>query len=282
VKRALRDAAIVAVSATGLPFLRAALLRRRGPLVRVLTVHDVEARHAERFDRMLAFLRRHFDVIGPDDLAKGELDRGRINVLLTFDDGYASWHEHALPALRRHEIEPIFFLCSGFLDTAGDPDREAAFCHERLRVRHRRPLDWTQAAELARHGTIGGHTVTHPSLEALAPGERDRELRDDRRTIERRLGSPPEHVAYPFGLPQDAGQEAAAAARAAGYVHGFTADWGFAGGADPMRIPRLNIDPDRSLLLLALSVVGAYDLVHGLAFGARRALGGRAGRAGSI
>jgi peptidoglycan/xylan/chitin deacetylase (PgdA/CDA1 family) len=228
--------------------------------VRVLTVHDVDARHAERFDRLLAFLRRRFSVIGPAQLASGELDRRRINVLVTFDDGYASWHEHALPALRRHGVEPIFFLCSGFLDTAGDEEREAAFCRERLGVSHRRPLDWERARELAAHGAIGGHTVHHAALERLPAEEREREVRDDRAAIESRLGRAPDHFAYPFGLPEHAGPRAAEAVAAAGYERAFASTWGFV-GSDPLRIPRLNVDPDRPLALVYLSVVGAYDLV---------------------
>jgi peptidoglycan/xylan/chitin deacetylase (PgdA/CDA1 family) len=271
VKALLRDALIVAVAATGLPFARLALLKRRGPVVRVLTVHDLGDGDERRLDGMLRFLRGRFTLISPEDLDAGRLDGRRVNVLLTFDDGYASWRTKARPVLERHGVRPIFFLCSGFLDTAGDQTREAAYCSERLRVRHRRPLSWEDAAALAEHGAIGGHTVSHPQLALLPAEEQRREIAADKEAIERRLGGRLRHFAYPFGMGGDVDARTAEAVARAGYELGFGSTAGFADGKGGLLIPRLNVDPDRSLLLLYLSVIGAYDLFRGAVDYFRRA-----------
>jgi len=51
--------------------------------------------------------------------------------------------------------------------------------------------------------------------------------------------------------------------RQARYELGFASTAGFVDGNATLFIPRLNVDPDRSLLLVYLSVIGAYDLFRG-------------------
>jgi peptidoglycan/xylan/chitin deacetylase (PgdA/CDA1 family) len=71
---------------------------------------------AEQFDRQLAELARHTDVIGPADL-EDVVRRGRGRyVMLTFDDGYRDNFEIAYPLLRAHNVRATFFLTTGFLD----------------------------------------------------------------------------------------------------------------------------------------------------------------------
>jgi peptidoglycan/xylan/chitin deacetylase (PgdA/CDA1 family) len=49
-----------------------------------------------------------------DGLATGKLPARAVS--LTFDDGYADNHDHALPVLARHGLTATFFIASGFLD----------------------------------------------------------------------------------------------------------------------------------------------------------------------
>ncbi len=70
----------------------------------------------EALDRQMAFVRRHFEVVGPDDLADSRRARPGRAVMITFDDGYRDSHAVALPILRRHGLTATFFLATGFLD----------------------------------------------------------------------------------------------------------------------------------------------------------------------
>lgn len=74
----------------------------------------------EDFDRQLAHLKRHFEVIGSDDVATALLGRGR-QILITFDDGYRDNYLAAFPALKRHGLTATFFLATGFLDRPAVP-----------------------------------------------------------------------------------------------------------------------------------------------------------------
>jgi peptidoglycan/xylan/chitin deacetylase (PgdA/CDA1 family) len=68
-------------------------------------------------ERQVQFLKKEFDVIGPDELGAGPRDRKGRYVLLTFDDGYRDNFDEAFPILRRHGIPATFFVTTGFLDS---------------------------------------------------------------------------------------------------------------------------------------------------------------------
>ena len=69
----------------------------------------------DEFDAQIAFVTRHADVVGPENVRDLAGRRGR-HVLVTFDDGYRDNHDVALPILRRHGATATFFLATGFLD----------------------------------------------------------------------------------------------------------------------------------------------------------------------
>lgn len=127
------------------------------------------------------------------------------SVVLTFDDGFRSVYGAALPLLVAHGFSATVFLVSGLVGL------------QAAEVRARQPdldgdlLDWEQAAALARAGfEIGSHCVTHPDLTRLDPAGLERELRDARSHLERRLSVPIESLAYPYGRLNPAVREAAA------------------------------------------------------------------------
>lgn len=76
---------------------------------------DLYSTSQEEFDRQLAHLKRHFEVIGGDDVASALAERGR-RILITFDDGYRDNYLAAFPVLKRHGLPATFFLATGFLD----------------------------------------------------------------------------------------------------------------------------------------------------------------------
>ncbi|HVJ86879.1 MAG TPA: polysaccharide deacetylase family protein [Caulifigura sp.] len=79
----------------------------------------------DQFDGQLAWLKRHADVIGLDNLdAALSGERGRF-VLITFDDGYLDNHELARPVLARNHVPATFFVTTGFID-----DRPVAWWDE--------------------------------------------------------------------------------------------------------------------------------------------------------
>jgi peptidoglycan/xylan/chitin deacetylase (PgdA/CDA1 family) len=82
-------------------------------------------------------------------------------------------------------------------------------------------VTWPMIKELKRAGfTVGSHTKTHVSLPTETPEAIVEELTGSKKELERHLGEPIEHFAYPGGLFTPAIVEAVVAA---GYRFGYTA-----------------------------------------------------------
>jgi peptidoglycan/xylan/chitin deacetylase (PgdA/CDA1 family) len=116
---------------------------------------------------------------------------------ITFDDGYRTVHDEALPVLQRYGMSATVFLTIG--------DRTTAGADRRLPPRRERPmLSWHQIRELHRCGfDFGAHTLTHPDLTRLPPGHVEAEVCDSRSLIEDALGAPVSCFAYPYGRYDD-------------------------------------------------------------------------------
>jgi peptidoglycan/xylan/chitin deacetylase (PgdA/CDA1 family) len=128
----------------------------------------------EEFDRHMAFMRRHFNVIGIDDLCAG-LAGGRLPpnaALVTFDDGYLACHDTALPILRRHRLRAVFFIATRF-------------------VSERRMFWWDRVGRAVRRSKQSSIRIDYPEPLELPLGdeaEHDTALRRLLKVIKRRPG----------------------------------------------------------------------------------------------
>jgi peptidoglycan/xylan/chitin deacetylase (PgdA/CDA1 family) len=102
------------------------------PWLTVLTYHRVaDAQRASPFDdgvidtsptdldQHLAFVEEHFDLTSLDELVSHVVKGTKLPknpVLVTFDDGYLDNHDVALPILKRHGVEAIFFIATQYVD----------------------------------------------------------------------------------------------------------------------------------------------------------------------
>jgi len=127
------------------------------------------------------------------DVVEGRREGSSRELLLTFDDGYSSLMESALPYLARSGVPATIFLVTSFAGSVSSwelplPGR---------RVKH---LDWGEAKELVSMGfSLGSHSMTHRDLTALSDGELWQEVADSKNEIEDRVGVEVLSFSYPFG-----------------------------------------------------------------------------------
>lgn len=122
---------------------------------------------------------------------------------LTFDDGYTSMLDAALPELRRHGFGATAFIISGRVGGTNDWDTGPVW-----------PLlDAAGVRELAGAGIeIGSHSISHPHLAGLPASQQAAQASDSRRHLEDLLGAPVRGFAYPYGSMDAAARHAVGAA----------------------------------------------------------------------
>lgn len=145
-------------------------------------------------------------------------------VALTFDDGFADFHDSALPALVQRGMTATLFVTTGWVAAGSDPGA----------------LTWSHLHDAVAAGVeIGAHTVCHPELDQLPARDLAGELADCKRELEDRLGVAVPGLSYPFGYSN---RRVRAAAATAGYLYACAVANRLAGPADDqLALPRVTI-----------------------------------------
>jgi peptidoglycan/xylan/chitin deacetylase (PgdA/CDA1 family) len=156
-------------------------------------------------------------------------------VVLTFDDGYASYMEYAFPLFREYgfhsTIDVIGSLAGKFLHEGGN----------------RPMLAWDEYRVLLRSGRVdigchsyGLHAAARKGALGVSAGTLRQDLRTFRDVLRRETGESTEILAWPYGL-YDA--QRIAIAREEGFRFLLTSrEASFRGTGDVAEIPRRNID----------------------------------------
>lgn len=126
-------------------------------------------------------------------------------IAITFDDGWRSQSENALPILTKYHIPATFYIYTGVI---GSPLY----------------MTWDDLHALVDNGMeIGDHTKSHPRLTKINPSRLDEELVQSKHVLERNLHIPVSDFAYPYGNYNDSIIEAV---KSAGYVSARTSNKG--------------------------------------------------------
>ena len=117
-------------------------------------------------------------------------------VILTFDDGYQDFYDHAWPILEKYGFTATVFVVPSFVGSNAEWDSAKG---------EPPPLmGWRRIRELSDQGiTIGSHTMDHRLLTALPPAEIARQGAESRDIIARHIGKPVTSIAYPYGDEDD-------------------------------------------------------------------------------
>jgi len=193
-----------------------------------------------RFAEQMAWLERH----GLRGVSVGTLtgamragtSRGLVGI--TFDDGYTSVLESALPELARRGFTASVYVISGRIGETNEWDAGPSW-----------PLlSASQVRDLAAAGLeIGSHGATHIRLAALSAAALAGEVAGSRAALTGITGTPIRGFAYPYGSMDAAARQAV---RAAGYDYACAVE---------------TATPDLSLAALPRIYVGQRDNPNRLA-----------------
>ncbi|MCF7815439.1 MAG: polysaccharide deacetylase family protein [Candidatus Pacebacteria bacterium] len=260
-KKYLRNNFISFVSHVGLSYIYRTLKKREGSLVRVLVFHDVQ--DASWFENMMTSLNKRYNLLTPDSFLKKQYDSNRINVLITFDDGYLSWVDVCLPILKEKGIKALFFINSGLIDVFEHQDIQEQYIRGNLLLSPRKTLSWDGVKKLHEAGhMIGGHTTTHPRLSELHEDRQRETVVQDKKRIEEILNTSIRTFAYPFGQRNDYTPETVGIVKESGYTHSFTTEGVFVNAYNQFEFSRLCVEDGLSIGQLKQWIEGGYDLYH--------------------
>jgi peptidoglycan/xylan/chitin deacetylase (PgdA/CDA1 family) len=159
----------------------------------VIHYHAVAPEERNRFARQMDILLLHAKPIAADH--NEPLQPGQHHVAVTFDDGFMSAVENAVPELKQRKIPMAFFIPPGLLGTAphwpgygpavgGDEIIATAECLRQL------PSDLI---------TFGSHTMTHAWLPPLSDEEAKFQISDSRAELKKLLNRDIKLFSFPYG-----------------------------------------------------------------------------------
>ncbi len=197
----------------------------------------------DEFRWQLALLKRHFTVVGAEDVeamvAGGPTPPNPV--IITFDDGYRSCRDVALPLLSEFGLTATFFIATDYVTHQRLVSAEFGIDLRRFIAGLARAsaVAWTPAIEAeladrlvmtwqdirALHDAgmeIASHTRSHVLLRNLPADALGDELAGSRGDIEREIQEPVRSLAYPVGYRILHLPRLRAAVQSAGYDIGFT------------------------------------------------------------
>lgn len=194
------------------------------------------------FASQMAWLRANgFHAIGSEQLEQSIANRqpfvGRP-VLITFDDGFQNFADHAWPILRANDLTAEVFLVT---DLVGESARWDADSGPPAQL-----MDANTVRRLAGEGAFfGSHLATHRAIDGLSSSDLAAELLRSRMFVERWTGRTTSAFAAPYSVTD---RRLGRLARECGYRIGFGGRHGPAHlDCDPIDLPRIEIRGDRSL-----------------------------------
>ena len=253
----------------GFSRIRNLILRlSRKPVARFLAFHDILPEAFAQFRANIIYLQQHTNVISIDDYHRGHMLSDKLNVVITFDDGYKSWITRAVPVLKELGLPAIFFVSSGFVGLRHEEEIEFVrlnLCQTQDNQRISGSLTSAEVKMIADEGfAVGGHTLNHRNLGKL--GDRAQlqyEIAEDKKRLEEITGRNVEYFAYPSGGAFNRLTNLARLLTESGYRGAVTTAPGFnSENSDPYLLHRELTGATMPSSVFKARVLGNYDPIR--------------------
>ena len=225
--------------------------RKFGGQCVILYYHSITNQQREAFARQMdRFCSLVTPISGINFLASHA--KG-IYGMITFDDGYESTVNNALPQLRARDLPCTIFIPTGSLGTRPQWVRDSSnpFYSERV-------IDRGQIAQLSSEKlvSIGSHGVSHTNSCRLSDEEFRCEVVESKKVLEEITNNPVTSFSFPHGKYTSRHLDIL---QAAGYVRAFSIDPSVERpGSEKFLLGRVSVNPDDWRIEFFLKILGAY------------------------
>jgi glycosyltransferase involved in cell wall biosynthesis/peptidoglycan/xylan/chitin deacetylase (PgdA/CDA1 family) len=207
------------------------------------------------FEQQIVLIKKKYNPVYLDESgAILGLVPGRINVLITFDDGFINNYKHVFPILVKHGLKATFFLIVDCVETGATPVIAERYSRTIAEAgTEYRTVSPPQIQEMMAAGmTFGSHTFSHTDLAQTEWAEGISIARGSAERLGALLGRDVKLFAFPWGRYQPGQPEALAGS----FCRIFTTDRGF----NRLRDVVMRRDEVVNNLHLQFVVCGSRDL----------------------
>tara|TARA_Y100001968_G_scaffold310561_1_gene331628 strand:- start:211 stop:1023 length:813 start_codon:yes stop_codon:yes gene_type:complete len=171
-----------------------------------ITLHNITPKYYQWLEATLDMLMKDFEFKNPINLSN-IIENENRSLFLTFDDGFKSNRFIAERILKPRGIKAIFFITAGFINLKGDKSKEFVqknyYPKRSIEESYQGEFDSLTIEDLkwlVEEGhQIGAHTENHPLLSKLEYSKLNDEITKSANKLEKMIGKPIKHFAYPFG-----------------------------------------------------------------------------------
>ena len=164
----------------------------------------------EQFEAHLIYLKQHYQVVRlsqAGELAGWRADR--VNIVLTFDDGFINNYQFAFPLLRKHGLSACFFIIANCASTGAVPKFAARYMRAGVPSPAHATLTLEDIREMAAAGmTFGAHSLNHEDYAQLERAAGDADATASRAQLAASTGLPITLFAFPWGRSRPGQPEA--------------------------------------------------------------------------
>ena len=209
------------------------------------------------FEKHLKLLKwLGFETLTFSDLKnKGMMSRfeaGKRHCIITVDDGFKDNYTLMLPLLKKYNFKAVVYAVTGVDFNQWDVE------HPQTPEKSFFLMDAQEIKAMADSGHIefGGHTLTHPHLNALSPKEQEHEIAQNKAQLEAILAQKLISFAYPYG---DWDKYTPTLVKELNYDFAVATNSGpLALHEDPFLIRRIGIFPGTDSFSLLRKITGHY------------------------
>ena len=170
---------------------------QRIPIINYHKIEDrsdfgITTRKISDFKRDLDMLcYQGFETVDFNDVSMASLPSRPI--MITFDDGYTSFINHAMPALLERGMKAVVYIPTDFIGKANNWDVHIG----RFKYKH---MDRHQISSINTAGMeIGSHGCSHRFLNILPLTTLENELKKSKMLLEKMINKNVLSISYPFG-----------------------------------------------------------------------------------
>lgn len=229
---------------------------RRRPYRIVLFYHSVKTNDISGFRKQMNYLAtNNYKIVKASEIKTAHANGKKAIAAITFDDGFISVIENALPVLKEYGFTATIFVPVGNLARIPRWNIPEDASNEYEVV-----MDEKQITEMDKRGfEILSHTVTHPALTEVDVEKLEAELSYSKYILETIIGHEVSGISYPHGAYNE---KVCKAAGDAGYRFGFTIEPNIIGETtDKLQMGRFAVSATEGLLRFKLKVKGAYQVL---------------------